>query len=288
MNSVTMKAYGKVNLALDVIRRREDGYHEVRMIMQNLDIYDELIFTVESGKSGLITIEANRDNVPTDGSNLIAKAIRLMSEEYKLKSDIHVVLNKNIPVEAGMAGGSTDCAAALMAMNMLFELGLDEKRLMELGVRLGADVPFCIMGRTALSEGIGELLTPVAPLTGCSVLVVKPPFGVSTAAAYRGLNLEKLESHPDIDGMLKALEDEDLKGVATRMENVLETVSIPMHPEIELIKNAIKEQGALNALMSGSGPTVFGLFESDETANKAKEELKKLGIAGNIFVTKPV
>lgn len=288
MNSISINAYAKVNLALDVIRRREDGYHEVRMIMQNLDIYDELSFSVGQGSNQKVRIEANRDDIPTDDRNLITKAIRLMYDSFEINNDINVSLIKNIPVEAGMAGGSTDCAAALMAMNMLFELELDEKKLMELGVKLGADVPFCIMGGAALSEGIGEILTPVAPLSGCSILVVKPPFGVSTAATYKGLKLDELKSHPDIDGMLQALEKDDLFGVAMRMENVLETVSIPMHPDIDIIKKAMKEKGALNALMSGSGPTVFGLFENNEAAELAKEGIISMGIRGDMFVTKPV
>lgn len=288
MKTINMKAYAKVNLALDVLRRREDGYHDVRMIMQNLDIYDELEFSARESDECSISITANREDIPTDSRNLVYKAIELMCEEYGIKASIDVKLTKNIPVEAGMAGGSTDCAAALKAVNILFDLGADEKRLMELGVKLGADVPYCVMARTALSEGIGEILTPVNPLTDCYVLVVKPPVSVSTKMVYTNLRANELEHHPDIDGMLAALENCDLNGVAACMENVLETVTTELYPEIEAIKSAMKEQGALNAIMSGSGPTVFGLYNDEDMARKAADYIRDRGYSNEIFVTRPV
>ena len=240
MRTITKKAYAKVNLALDVLRRREDGYHEVKMIMQNLDIYDELTFSVyENGtqpSNRKITITTNKEGIPTDSRNLIYKAVELMFDEYGIEAEIDIHLTKNIPVEAGMAGGSTDCAATLHAINELFNLGADTKKLMELGVKLGADVPYCVMAKTALSEGIGEVLTPVEPLKDCYVLVVKPPISVSTKMVYTNLNTNELEKHPDVDGMIEALKISDLLGVASRMENVLETVTVHMHPEIETIR----------------------------------------------------
>lgn len=287
MKSVALKAYAKVNLALDVLGKRSDGYHDVRMIMQNLDIYDELTFTLLDEGQG-ITIETNIHGIPTDERNLIHKAIKLMYEKYGINKAIHVKLTKNIPVEAGMAGGSTDCAAALKAVNMLFDLGADEKKLMELGVRLGADVPYCVMGRTALSEGIGEILSPVAGLPDCIVLVAKPPVGVSTGVIYNSLRLDELEVRPDIDGMLEALAAKNLKGVADRMQNVMETVTTKLCLDIEAIKKIMREQGALNAIMSGSGPTVFGIFVHEDKAQKAAAIIKKSNLADQIFVTRPV
>ncbi|MBE5945116.1 MAG: 4-(cytidine 5'-diphospho)-2-C-methyl-D-erythritol kinase [Lachnospiraceae bacterium] len=297
MKTITKKAYAKVNLALDVLRKREDGYHEVKMIMQNLDLYDELVFTVyENEQTGYcsqnntrkITLSANKENIPTDGRNLIYKAIELMFDEFGIEATVDVALTKNIPVEAGMAGGSTDCAATLHAINELFSLGADTKRLMELGVKLGADVPYCVLGKTALSEGIGEILTPVTGLRDCYVLVVKPPISVSTAMVYTNLRANELTEHPDVDGMIVALDEGDLEGVASRMENVLETVTVKLHPEIEEIKNIMKNKGAINALMSGSGPTVFGLYKDETTAKNAGEYIRERGLSKEIYVTVPV
>lgn len=289
MKSLQMKAYAKVNLALDVLRRRPDGYHDVSMIMQNLNIYDELIFTVdESLNERKISIAADRPDIPTDERNLIYKAILLMFDEYGIDAAINVKLIKNIPVEAGMAGGSTDCAAALKAVNILFGLGADEKRLMSLGVRLGADVPYCVMARTALSEGIGEILTPVNTLPDCHVLVVKPPVNVSTGMVYTNLKVNELEHHPNISGMLDGLKAGNLNLIAECMENVLETVTVNLYPEIEKIKSIMKEQGALNAIMSGSGPTVFGLYTDEAKAIETAEYIRSTGYSDEIYVTTPV
>lgn len=289
MKKMIKKAYAKVNLVLDVLRRRPDGYHDVKMIMQNLDIYDELTFTVdESKQERSITISTNKEDIPTDSRNLIYKAIELMFDEFNIEATIHVHLEKNIPVEAGMAGGSTDCAATLKAVNELFDLHLDVQKLMKFGVKLGADVPYCILGKTALSEGIGEVLTPVNPLPPCYVLVVKPPIGVSTKMVYTNLRANELSSHPDVDGMVVALEKGDLEKVTSYMENVLETVTVKLYPEIEEIKTIMKEQGALNSLMSGSGPTVFGIYRDEDVAKKAASYIKELGLSKEIFVTTPV
>lgn len=301
MKTFSTKAYAKVNLALDVLRRREDGYHDVRMIMQNLDIYDELEFTIEDGwtkigdslyseseKSYEIVLVSNREDIPTDNRNLVYKAIAMMFDKYGISASIKVNLKKNIPVEAGMAGGSTDCAAALRAVNELFDLNLTLQELMDIGVKLGADVPYCVMGRTALSEGIGEVLTPIDKLDDCIVLVVKPPVNVSTKMVYTNLKANELEHHPDIDGMITALKNSDLQGVADRMENVLETVTAKLYPEIEVIKSSMKDNGALNSIMSGSGPTVFGLFDSIKLANEAAEYICEKGYSKEIFITRPV
>lgn len=287
------KAYAKVNLALDVVRKRPDGYHDVRMIMQNLDIYDELEFErFECGREcpygDRIKIVSDRADVPTDGKNLIHRAIRLMMEEYGLDGGISVRLIKNIPVEAGMAGGSTDAAAAFHAVNDLYGLGLSTKELMEQGVKIGADVPYCIMGKTALSCGIGEKLTEIEPLKDCYILVVKPEFSVSTGMVYGNLRVDELRSHPDVSEMAEALSSGDTKKVAALMENVLETVTVRLHPELEEIKSVMKKRGALNAIMSGSGPTVFGLYETREAAKEAAKYISETEMAKEIYVTTPV
>lgn len=298
MDSITKtyKAYAKVNLALDVLRERPDGYHDVKMVMQNIDIYDELEFTVTDIKKAAahvkpcynIMIETNKPELPTDESNLIHKAIRLMFDEYNICGDILIKLTKNIPIEAGMAGGSTDCATALKAVNDIFEINASLEDLMRLGKRLGADVPFCLLGKTALAEGIGEILTEVQGLPDCTVLVVKPPAGISTGMIYGNMNCDELKSRPDIDGMLEGLKKNDLGIVASKMENVMETVTARLCPDIEEIKNAMKEKGALNAIMSGSGPTVFGIFDASEKAWEAADYIGELDLATDIFVTKPV
>lgn len=284
----TYKAYAKVNLALDVLRKRDDGYHDVRMIMQNLDIYDELEFTITPDASLNITITADKPGIPTDEHNLIYKAIAMMAETYGISGSIFVKLTKNIPVEAGMAGGSTDCATTIKAMNDLYELKLSTADMMAIGVRLGADVPYCILARTALSEGIGEVLTPVEPLADCTVLVVKPPVAVSTGMIYGNIRCEELTSHPDIDKMLEGLAEHDIHKVASTMENVMETVTSKLYPIIDDIKSAMISNGALNAIMSGSGSAVFGIYKEPDKAWLAAEHISECELATDIFITKPI
>lgn len=289
-NYFSIKAYAKVNLALDVLRKRPDGYHDVKMIMQNLDIYDELEFEViaRDTEDIKITLTVNKEGIPTDDRNLVYKAIAVLFEAFNIKSHIAVNLIKNIPAEAGMAGGSTDCAAALKAVNVLYDLGLTTDELMTYGVKLGADVPYCILGRTAISEGIGEVLTLIKSLPPVHVLVAKPPVNVSTKEIYTNLKANELESHPDVDGMVEALESQNLSAIAERMENVLETVTVNMHPEIEELKNLMKDQGALNAIMSGSGPTVFGLFDDKDKVWETAMMISDQELAPEVFITRPV
>ena len=249
MNRIQMKALAKVNLGLDVIRRREDGYHEVKMIMQTVRLYDRII--LEKTQKG-ISMETNLSFLPVNEQNIAYRAAKMLMDEFHIQSGLHIKIDKHIPVAAGMAGGSTDGAAVLYGVNKIFELGLTKRQLMERGVKLGADVPYCIMRGTVLSEGIGEILTPVSSLPDCHILIAKPPVSVSTKHVYENLKLDKIEKHPDIDGMVEALRIEDLHGVTQRMENVLETVTIPEHPEIQQIKELMIKEGALNALMSGS------------------------------------
>lgn len=274
MHAITRKAYGKLNLSLDTIGKREDGYHLVRMIMQTVNLFDEI--TIQTKPTPGISLTTNREDLPTDENNLIYKAAQLLLEEFHLDTGLSIHLEKHIPVAAGMAGGSADCAATLSAMNSLFSLGLSEQELMDRGVRLGADIPYCILGGTALSEGIGEILTPLTDIVPCKVLLVKPDIDVSTKWVYTTLRWNELESHPDIDGMLHALASHSLSGVCDKLENVLETVTIPSYPVIQEIKDKMLELGAANAMMSGSGPTVFGLFPDEAKGSEAYRICKSL------------
>lgn len=283
-----LKAYGKVNLGLDVVRKREDGYHEVRMIMQTVRLYDNI--ELDRSQQPGIRLSTNLYYLPDNENNLAYRAAKLLMDEFHVTDGLEIKIKKFIPVAAGMAGGSTDAAAVLFGVNKMFSLGLSTQQLMERGVKLGADVPYCIMRGTALSEGIGEILTPLPPMPQCSVLIAKPAISVSTKFVYENLKLSSLgpEAHPDIDGMRKAIAEGDLYGVSGRLGNVLETVTIPAYPVIQEIKEKMLEAGALNALMSGSGPTVFGLFDDEKKAQAAYEEMRYgsgSAIAKQVYLT---
>lgn len=282
MNAISRKAYAKINLGLDVVRRLENGYHEVKMIMQTVGIYDELTF--EKAEDG-IRITTDSGELPTNEDNLIYKAARLLMEKYQVQEGVRIHLQKNIPIAAGMAGGSTDAAATFQGINELFGLGCDEEKLKELAVKVGADVPYCIMGGTALAEGIGEKLTRLPAAPQCVLLVAKPDINVSTKFVYEHLDAAGVEHHPDIDGMIAAIEQGNLAGVVERLENVLETVTVPAYPIIDTIKSKMLEMGAEGSLMSGSGPTVFGIFTDKEKAEAAYEYIKSEGLAKQVFVT---
>lgn len=286
LRKMNLRAYGKINLGLDVVRKREDGYHEVRMIMQTVSVYDTIELTVQDRPG--ISVRTNLPYLPVNSDNLVYKAADLLMKEFQLKKGIKIDLKKHIPVAAGMAGGSSDAAAVLYGLNRMFSLGLTREELMKRGVRLGADIPYCIMRGTALSEGIGEILTPLRRMPECRILIAKPPVSVSTKFVYENLKVNELTSHPDIDGMAEAVRRQDLRGIAERMANVLETVTIPEYPVIEEIKNFMKEHGALNSLMSGSGPTVFGLFDREEAVKEAASALKKAGLAKQVYTAEPV
>ena len=274
MDELAIKALAKINLGLDVLRRREDGYHEVKMVMQTVHLYDQLhLKKIESG----IHLETNLGFLPVDESNLAYRAARLMKEKYQIEEGIDIRLNKRIPVAAGMAGGSTDAAGVL--------LGIKRKELMELGVQIGADVPYCIMRGTALAEGIGEKLTSLPPMVKCPVVIAKPQVSVSTKYVYENLKLDEHTQHPDIDALIQNIRTKDLPAIAGSMGNLLETVTAKKYPEIEKIKELMRENGALNAMMSGSGPTVFGLFDELETAKMAAAIVRQSGLARQVFVT---
>ncbi|MBS6196443.1 MAG: 4-(cytidine 5'-diphospho)-2-C-methyl-D-erythritol kinase [Clostridiales bacterium] len=278
-----LRAFAKVNLGLDVIRRREDGYHDVRMIMQTIQMYDQL--EMEKTDTPGIHITTNLSYIPVNENNLVYRAAKLLMDQYRISQGVSVDLNKFIPVAAGMAGGSSDAAATLVGMNKLFRLGLSMKELMELGVKIGADVPYCVMRGTALAEGIGEKLTALPPMPECYILIGKPGISVSTKFVYTNLKINEQTVHPDIDGMLQALQKGDLYGITDRMGNVLESVTIPAYPVIEEIKDHMKAHGALNAMMSGSGPTVFGIFDDKEKAEFACGKLKSSMLTKQTFLT---
>ncbi len=284
MDSMKLKAYGKINLGLDVVRRREDGYHEVKMIMQTVNIYDRIF--IKKNDSGEIKIKTNLFYLPNNSDNIMYKAAKLLFDEFGITKGLDINLQKNIPVSAGMAGGSTDAAAVMFGINVMFRLGLSIEELMERAVKIGADVPYCLLRGTALSEGIGEKLTRLSPPPNCFIVIAKPGFGVSTKHVYQNLNLDGLERHPDIDGLMEAIKNKDLKKMSEKMENVLETVTAKEHPEIDRLKELMIECGACVSLMSGSGPTVFGLFEKKEDANKAKEIIVSKKLAKQVFVTR--
>lgn len=283
MDGINLKALAKINLSLDVVRKREDGYHEVRMIMQTINLYDKLEIRKSDEKG--IHVTTNISFLPTNENNLVYKAAKLLMEEFGIEEGVSIHLYKYIPVAAGMAGGSSDAAAVLYGMNKLFNLKLSKQDLMERGVKLGADVPYCIMRGTALAEGIGEKLTKLPPAPECFVIIAKPGISVSTKFVYENLHANELTYHPDIDGMIEEIKQGSLEGVAEKMGNVLETVTIKEYPVIEKIKDTMKENGAINAMMSGSGPTVFGLFKTEEEAKKAYAVLEKDKDVKKLYIT---
>ena len=280
-----LQAFAKINLGLDVLGKREDGYHEVRMIMQTIRMYDQLDMrkSVEPG----IHLKTNKKYIPVDENNLVWRAAKLMMDTCGIMEGVSIHLHKVIPVAAGMAGGSSDAAATLVGMNRLFHCGLSKEKLMELGVQIGADVPYCVLRGTALAEGIGEKLTVLPPMPDCWILIGKPGISVSTKYVYTTLDLNTDTVHPDIDGMKKALEDGNLYGITERMGNVLQDVTIPAYPEVERIKEQMKALGAVNAMMSGSGPTVFGIFDNEEKAQEACQKLRESGSCQQVFLTVP-
>ena len=278
-----LRALAKINLGLDILRKREDGYHEVRMIMQTIQMYD--VLEMRKVKKPGISLSVNYPYIPSDERNLVYKAAKLLRDEFQVKEGVEIRLEKFIPVAAGMAGGSSDAAAALVGVNRLFKLGLSEKDLMERAVNIGADVPYCVMRGTALAEGIGEKLTRIAQVPDCFVLIGKPGINVSTKAAYESLQLDQIQTHPDIDGMIRDIESGDLRAMTEKMENVFEPGIIGRYPVIGEIKALMEEHGALKAMMSGSGPTVFGIFDDRKKMDEAAAVLRESRLAKTVFAT---
>lgn len=278
-----LRALAKINLGLDILRKREDGYHEVRMIMQTIQMYD--VLEMKKVKKPGISLTVNYPYIPNDERNLVYKAAKLLMDEFQVKEGVEIRLEKFIPVAAGMAGGSSDAAAALVGINRLFKLGLSEEELMDRAVNIGADVPYCVMRGTALAEGIGEKLTRIAQVSDCYVLVGKPGISVSTKTAYESLQLDKIQVHPDIDGMIEDIENGELLAMTEKMGNVFEPGIIGKYPVIGEIKELMEANGALKAMMSGSGPTVFGIFDSREKMEAAAAVLRESRLAKTVFAT---
>ena len=282
MDRIELKALGKINLGLDVLGKRENGYHDVRMVMQTVYLYDQI--TIKNRKKPGIGLETNLYYLPVNENNLAYRAAKLLKDEFHIEEGVSIRLEKHIPVAAGMAGGSSNAAAVLFGMNRMFGLGLTAEELMERGVLLGADVPYCIMRGTVLAEGIGEILTPLSPMPKCYVLLAKPPVAVSTKLVYEKLDSQEIKIHPDIDAIIEGLKEKSLSKIAASMGNVLENVTIEEYPVIEEIKNIMKRAGALNAMMSGSGPTVFGIFDDKEPARAAAQKIKDTQLAKQVYV----
>ncbi|HHY81789.1 MAG TPA: 4-(cytidine 5'-diphospho)-2-C-methyl-D-erythritol kinase [Clostridiales bacterium] len=272
MGKVVLKAPGKINWTLDVMEKRPDGYHEVEMLMQSISLWDDVVLT-ECSEG--VKVTGNTEEMPLNENNLAAKAARLIINKFGIEKGVHIDINKRIPIAAGLAGGSTNAAAVLVGLNVLWDLKLPVSRLAELGVELGADVPFCIYGGTAEARGIGEKLTHLPPIEGIWLVLVKPPFGISTAWAYRELKIDKVVSHPDIKMAYTVLRSGEWEELSRYLGNVLESVARGSYPEINDIKEALLKAGAKASMMTGSGPTVYGIFQNKADAMKAADEIKK-------------
>ncbi len=310
MEQLTKRAYGKINLALDVLQKRPDGYHELRTVMQTVGIYDELTFVKRADREIHITLAKNGaadtndaektdcaaagssaaaqaagQELPCDERNLIYRAAKAVMAHDGRCGGIDVLLIKRIPLAAGMAGGSADAAAAVLALNELYGLGMDRETMNGIAAGIGADVPYCLTGGTVLCEGIGEVLTPLTPASGSRLILVKPDIGVATAEVYAKLDQAERLRHPDVDGMVRAIARRDARAVAQRLGNVLEAVTVPEHPVIGRIKQILAECGAEGVLMTGSGPTVFAMFESEESRQRAYGRLRGMNEGWQIFLT---
>jgi len=268
-----MKAYAKINLTLDVVNKRENGYHDVRMVMQQIDLHDTVV--IKKQVNG-ISLESDNAFLPNNQSNIAWKAAKAVSSKVGKDLGVHIKIEKRIPVSAGLAGGSTDAAAVIRGMNALYELGLSQQEMMDIGVTIGADVPFCIMGGTALAEGIGEELSEINAGNSIWLVLAKPSLGVSTKKVYEALDYKTIENHPMTDAMIDAVKCGDIGEISELLGNVLEPVTLSLYPSVGVLKSKMKEFGACGTLMSGSGPSVFGLFKNYDKACAAAKRLKRI------------
>jgi 4-diphosphocytidyl-2-C-methyl-D-erythritol kinase len=282
VREISLKAFAKINLGLDVVGVRPDGYHLVKMVMETINLYDRVKIRVSEQPE--IRVKSNLGFLPTDKKNIAYQAARLLLDEFGIRQGVDIQLEKHIPVAAGLAGGSSNAAAVLKGVSQLFELGLSKKELMVRGLKLGADVPYCIMGGCAMATGIGEELTPLPSMPKCNILLLKLPFSISTRVVYQELDKLEITNPPNIDELIRGLEEQSLKKVAESMGNVLELVSIPKHPKIQMVKEELLKKGAMGSLMSGSGPTVFGLFDEKEKAVYAKKKIEKLPFKKQMYL----
>ncbi len=276
------KAPAKINLSLDVLHKREDGYHEVEMIMTMVDLADRLEFTELPRDSIIITSQVGF--IPLDDKNLAVQAARLMKERYSISRGVHIHLDKHIPVAAGLAGGSSDAAATLRGLNRLWELGLSLSELQKLGEEIGSDVPFCVSGGTAIARGRGERLQPIKAPPQCWVILAKPPIHVSTSDVYGKLKASAIRKHPDTRGLLRAIENQDFHRMCASIGNVLEEVTLGLYPEVRRIKESMLKLGAEGVLMSGSGPTVFGLVSKQSKVHRIYNGLR--GFCNEVYAVR--
>ena len=285
MEQVKLFARAKINPALDVIQKLDNGYHNIKTIMQTVSLFD--IINISKTKTNKIYLSTNLSWLPNDSRNLVYKTAEYFKENYDIKEGININLTKNIPISAGLAGGSTDCAATLIGIRNLFKLPISNEELFKIGKELGADVPFCLLRGTALAEGIGEKLTPLHYFPYCYIVIAKPSFSVSTESIFQNLNINSISKRPDIEKIIYYLEKEDLKGICNNLVNVLEEVTIKRHPVIEKIKKTMVINGALGSLMSGSGSSIFGIFNSKKSAIHAIKQIKFKYNIKDIFLTIP-
>lgn len=284
MDYINVKARAKINLTLDVTGVRNDGYHDLKMIMQTVELYDKVF--IKAIEKPNIKLKSNLEWLPVDDRNLAYKAAEVLKDRYRIQKGIFIELSKSIPVAAGLAGGSADCAAVLYGMNVLFNLGIGKDELMDIALELGSDVPYCLMRGTALAEGRGEILTKLPPCPAAWVVLAKPPVGMSTAAVYKAIDAFDSYDHPNTEAMIKAIEDDSISDVAKNLSNVLENASIPMCRMIAELKDTLNECGALGSLMSGSGPTVYGLFNDKQTAENAADVIRGKFEIKDVILTK--
>ena len=284
MNSITLKSRAKINLSIDVLGKRQDGYHLVEMIMQTIDLYD--LIEINEKDNDQITIKSTSDEIPLDCNNLVYKAANLIKKTFNINKGVEIHIKKNIPVAAGMAGGSSNAAAVLVGLNKLWNLNLSNQQLEKIGLKLGADVPFCINGGAVLASGIGEELTPIKGLTkDVCILVCKPDLFVSTKEVYECIDSKDIDKRPNNKFLIECLKNEDTRQLAENMFNVLEGVTVEIHPVIQQIKDIMITNKALGAMMSGSGPTVFGIFDNREKMEAAAEVLRESRLAKTVFAT---
>ncbi len=278
-----LKAYAKINLSLDVVGKRKDGYHLLKMIMQNIDLYDEI--NIEKIEKGII-VETDKEYIPDDERNLAYKAAKLFIDSYNISEGVKINIKKNIPVAAGLAGGSADAATVLRGMREIFEIEISDEELMGLSFKIGSDIPYCIIGGTALCEGVGEIVTPLKSFENKIVVIVKPNFGLSTKEVYKGFKIDKVHRHPNTPKIIEGIEKDDINIVSMNLMNLLENVSYRMYPMLRELKKDIKNMGALGSLMSGSGSTMYGLFDDNEKAIKCYEKYKSK--YNEVYITKTI
>lgn len=279
---INIKAPAKINLSLDALSKREDGYHDVEMVMTTIDLSDHL--TIETMEENRIILDVQAHFIPEDKRNLIYQAAMLLKQRFNVKQGVKIVIDKQIPVSAGLAGGSSDAAATLHSLNHLWNLGLSLEELVELSTEIGSDIAFCLYGGTALASGRGEIITPLSMLPSCWVVLAKPSISISTPSIYKDLNLERVQ-HPDTERLIQGIKEQNLDEIFASTGNVLETVTLERYPLVKQIKERMLAFGAETALMSGSGPTVFGLVKNYSRAKRMYNSLR--GFCEEVYMVHP-